>query len=418
MLNQTYINSSFFPFFLSVIPSKFLAVFFIFSLYFSSSAQYNNILISKDSTCLKPKELTLGIDNLSFIKDNEYFNLIADGYTLLGNQTEVSLKYQAHQNYRFTVGFYALKYFGIKNFEPLIPYVGLEIKKGRSRFNIGKLYTDQRHQLPDEIYAFERLLDDRRIEHGLQHRFNNNHWKTDTWLEWEQFIYKADHRRERLNFGQTTTFRQSLKHWKITIPLQIYLQHRGGQINVRDSDGSQVNNAVVFANSALGLTIENKLNKQMSFGVKYQYLRLDTNTDNPEELLFRSGFAHKWQAFVKYRYWHICVSHWNANKFVAPKGNDMFQSVSRRVEKYVDAQNQPADVFKYHTEPQRKLWILSTKYQKEIFQDLDLAFVVDIYYQLNRSSIQSVYYDSEVYHQWDYALGLYVSYRFDFNINK
>ncbi len=418
MLNQTYIYSSFIPLILSVVPSKFLAVFFIFFLYFSSSAQYDNLIISKDSTSLNPKKIVLDIDNRFFIKDNEYFNLIADGYTLLGNQTEVSLKYQAHKNYSLTAGFYTLKYFGTNNFEPLIPYVSLEIKKGHNRFNIGKLYTDERHQLPDEIYAFERLLDGRRIEHGLQHRFNDEHWQTDTWLEWEQFIYKADHRRERLNFGQTTIFRQTIKHWQLSIPLQIYLQHRGGQINVRDADNSLVNNAVVFANSALGLVIENKFNNRISLGFRYQYLRLDTNSDNPEELLFTSGYAHKWQTFIKYRHWQTYVSYWNANKFVAPKGNDMFQSVSRRVEKFVDNLNQPADVFKYHTEPHRQLLTLSTSYQKVIFPDLDLAFVVDVFYQLNRSSIQSAYYDTEVYHQWDYALGLYLRYRFNYNFSK
>ncbi len=412
-------NKSSIPHFLkSIILSKYTIEFYIFFLYFVSFAQYDNFLISNDSTNLKSKSLALGINNMAFIKDNEYFNLIADGYTLPGNQTEVSLKYQAHQNYRLTAGFYALTYFGTNDFEPLIPYVGLEIKKGHSRFYIGKLYTDDRHQLSDEIYAFERLLDYRRIEHGLQHRYKNAHWQTDTWLDWEQFIHKADRRRERLNFGQTTTFKQTFKHWQLTIPLQIYLQHRGGQINIRDADTDTVNNAVVFANSALGLALENKLNNRMSVGVKYQYLRLDTNTDNPEELLFTSGYAHKWQVFVKYRYWQTYVSYWKANKFVAPKGDDMFQSVSRRVEKYVDSQNQPADVFKYHTEPHRQLLTLSTRYQKEIFPDLDLAFVVDVYYQLNRSSIQSDYYNTEVYHQLDYALGLYLRYRFDFNLYK
>ena len=396
---------------------KFSGILLFFICY-AAAAQYDNLLISNDSTNFSPKTLALGIDNWAFVKDNEYFNLIADGYTLLGNQTEVSLKYQAHQNYRLKAGFYALKYFGTIGFEQPIPFVGLEIKKGNNRFYIGKLYTDDRHQLPDEIYAFERLLDKRRIEHGLQHRFKNKHWQTDTWLEWEQFIYKNDHRRERLNFGQTTIFRQTFKHWRLSVPLQIYLQHRGGQINVRSSGNNSVNNAVVFANSALGLSLENLLNNRTSIGLKYQYLRLDTNTDNPEELLFTSGYAHKWQVFVKYRYWQAFLSYWKANQFVAPKGNDMFQSVSRRVEKFLDNHNQPADVFKYHAEPKRQLLSFSTRYQKEVFPDLDLAFIVDLYYQLNRSSIQSVYYNSEVYHRWDYALGLYLRYRFDFNLNK
>ena len=77
----------------------------------STSAQYNKLLTKKDSINSTPKTLALVVDNLSFIKDNEYFNLIADGYTLFGNQTEVSFKYQAHRNYNLTAGFYALKYF-------------------------------------------------------------------------------------------------------------------------------------------------------------------------------------------------------------------------------------------------------------------------------------------------------------------
>ena len=383
----------------------------------STLAQYNDLLTTNDLNKIPAKNLVLNVDNLSFIKDNEYFNLIADGYTLLGNQSEVSLIWQAHQNYSLTGGLYALKYFGTPGFEPLVPFVGLEIKKGNSRFYFGKLYTADLHQLSGEIYAFERLLDQRRIEHGLQHRYKNEHWQTDTWLEWEQFIHKADKRRERLNFGQTTTFKQNFKQWELRVPLQIYLQHRGGQINVRTGNNN-VNNAVVIANSAIGFSLENKLNKLTSAGIKYQYFSHAVNTDNPEELLFKSGYAHKLQIFAKYRHWQTYLSYWQANRFVAPKGDDMYQSVSRRVEKYTDSQNRPVTVFSNHTEPHRKLFSLTTTYRKEIFKDLDLAFVVDAYYQLNKSSIQSAYYTSEVYHQWDYALGLYLRYRFGHSITQ
>ncbi len=391
-----------------------LLPFFVF---FSTNGQYNELLKTKDSTVSAPKTLSLGIDNLSFIKDNEYFNLMADGYTLLGHQAEVSLGYQAYQNYNFTAGLYALKYFGATGFEPLVPYVGLEIKKGNNRFYFGKLYTDDFHQLPDEIYAFERILDRRRIEHGLQHRFKNAHWQIDTWLEWEHFIYKGDNRRERLNFGQTTIFKQNFDRLQLRIPLQIYLQHRGGQINVR-TNPANVNNAVVIANTSIGLSLEKKLNYLTSAGVKYQYFRHDINTDNAEELLFKSGYAHKFQVFFKYRHWQTYIFYWQANRFVAPKGDDMYQTVSRRVEKYTDNQNQPVIIFKYHTEPNRRLSGFTTTYRKEIFKNLDLAFVLDAYYQLNRSVVQSAYYTSEVYHHLDYALGLYLRYRFDFRIMK
>ena len=392
----------------------FLLSFFVF---FSTNSQYNELLKTKVTDNLPPETLSLAIDNLSFIKDNEYFNLIADGYTLLGHQAEVSLKYQAHQNYNLTAGLYALKYFGTTGFEPLVPYIGLEIKKGNSRFYFGKLYMEDFHQLSAEIYAFERFLDRRRIEHGLQHRFKNRHWQTDTWLEWEHFIHKGDNRRERLNFGQTTTFSHNFDRLKLRIPLQIYLQHRGGQINVR-TNPAYINNAVVIANTSIGLSLEKKLNNQTKAGIKYQYFKYDINTDNPEELLFKSGYAHKFQVFFTYRHWQTCVYYWQANRFVAPKGDDMYQTVSRRVEKYTDNQNQPVAIFKYHTEPNRRLSGFTTTYRKEIFKNLDLAFVLDAYYQINRSTVQSPYYTSEVYHHLDYALGLYLRYRFDFRILK
>lgn len=395
---------------------KFFYILLLF-ISFSVVAQYNDMLIGKDSISFTPKTLSLVVDNLSFIKDNEYFNLIADGYTLLGNQSEMSLTYQAHRNYSLTGGFYALKYFGTTGFESPVPFVGLEVKQGNSRFYFGKLYTKDFHQLSGEIYSFERLLDQRRIEHGLQHRFANAHWQTDTWLDWEHFIHKGDDQREYLNFGQTTTFKQNFEQWKLRVPLQIYLQHRGGQINIRTGDNN-VNNAVVIANSAFGFSLENKLNNLTSAGVKYQYFHHVVNSDNPEELHFKSGYAHKLQAFVKYKHWQTYMTYWQANRFVASKGDDIYQSVSQRVEKYTNSQGQQVTVFKYHTEPHRKLFNITTTYRKEIFKELDLAFVFDAYYQLNKSFIQSAYYSSEVYHQWDYALGLYLQYRFDHTIMK
>jgi len=391
---------------------KFLFVFLWIG--FLVNAQYQNLLLPKYSTETEIKTLYLTFDNLAFFKNNEYFNLIADGYTLPGNKVDLNLNIKPHQNYKLSAGFSFVKYFGTDNFSDFTPYFQLQIIKQNNRLYFGKLYTANRHGLEDEIYAFERQLDKRSIEHGLQHRFKNKHWQTDTWLEWETFIFKGDSIRERLNFGQTTTYKTGYNNWQISIPLQIYLHHRGGQINIRNQN--PVNSAIVIANTAIGVGVEKKMKRNTKLGFKYRYLSHQINSDNTEEFIFKSGYAHKWQVYFKKKNWTAYLSYWQGHKFMSPKGNDMFQSVSRRVEKFLDNQGQPTRVFASHTEPNRELLYGTLLYRKEIFKELNLAFVVDVYYQLNSSSIVSPYYNSEVYRQLDYALGLYLNYRFDFKL--
>ncbi len=387
-----------------------------------SAAQVNDLLVPRpiDTTALPTETLYLQVNNLSFIKNNEYFNLIADGYTLLGNKLHPQLLYKPDPHYQLKAGIWLLKYYGRDRFSEAIPTFALEITTGKSRFYIGQLYTEDNHRLSDEIYDFERQLDARSLENGLQHRYNSRHWQTDTWLQWEHFIFKNDTLRERLNFGQTTTFRTQYKTWQIRIPLQIYLQHRGGQINQRGSYNAGLNNALVITNAALGLSLyKNQIfNTKIQLGLQYQYFMYSLNSGNPEELIFTSGHAQKWAVQVRYKHWQTGVSYWLAHKFVAPKGNDMYQSISRRVDKYLDAQNQPVNIFRYHTEPHRQLLRWNTRYQKEIFRHLQLAFAIDVYYQLNRAGVQNPAYTSTVQNQLDYAMGLYLNYRFDFKLAK
>ncbi|HFX17905.1 MAG TPA: hypothetical protein ENK64_02025 [Flavobacteriales bacterium] len=381
-------------------------------------AQHQNILVKNDSIRKNPGYLYLGVNNLAFIKNNEYFNLIADGYTLIGNKLDLNAIWKPHRNYQINIGFSTLKYAGRNDFEKSVPYIGLEINNRNSNFYIGKLYTNDNHLLPDEIYAFERHLDYRSIENGLQHRFKNAHWQTDTWLEWEDFIFKGDHLRERLNFGQSTIYTYQNKQWTLSIPLNIYLQHRGGQINKRVVGQNTINNAMVINNMSMGINLKRSIGVNKSIGISYAYLAHQINSDNTEELLFKSGYAHKWQLFFNYKYFNNYLGYWQGHQFVAPKGDDMFQSVSRRVEKFVDDQGKSIEVFKYHTEPNRRLLTWTTTYQKEIFNNLKLAFVLDLYYQLNHSSIQNSAYTSQVDHQFDYATGLYLLYKFDFKLLK
>jgi len=395
-------------------------IILIISLFFVGllQAQFQNVFSKTDSVTTQTKTIYLGFNDLAFVKNNEYFNFIADGYTLLGNDLLLDLHYRPHQAYQITAGVFLQKYFGLPNFEQPVPYFGLEIYNGHNTFYIGKLYTADNHQLADELYDFERHLDSRSVENGLQHRYKNTHWQTDTWLEWEHFIFKGDHRRERLNFGQTTVYRHHFGNWQWHPFLQIYLMHRGGQINLRTTDNNQKNNAMVIADYSMGTKLQYRFNKQFVIGFDYTFLGHRINSDNVEELHFRSGKAHKMRLFFKYKHWQNYAGYWQGHNFVAPKGNAMYQSISNRVDKYLDTQGNTIPVFKHYTEANRQLLTWTSVYHKEIYPHLHLGFVVDLYYQLNHSTIHSTVYSHQIDHQFDYATGLYLHYDFNFKLKK
>jgi len=397
---------------------KKLIFYFISGFYFAVFSQTEDLLVATDSTAYSSKTLSFRINDLSFIKNNEYFNLIADGYTLFGNRIDMEIRYRPHKNYDVSAGIMLLKYYGLNDFSASIPYFTLRIEDANHTYYFGKLYTDDNHHLSRQLYDFERHLDGRSIENGIEHRYNSPYWVSDTWLEWEHFIQKYDDERESLNFGHYSAYTFSADKWQLQFPLQIYAHHRGGQINKRSQETAGLNNALVVANLALGAEWKRKLVKNDYVGIRFDAFYHFINSDNTEEFHFENGKAYLWQIFYQNHYLQAGLNYWKSDQFVSPKGDDMFQSVSRRVDKYLDDNNQPVPVFAQYTEADRELLYASFAYKKKIYPDLYLAFSTDIFYQLNESRIESTVYNTTVSGQLDYAMGLYLIYRFDRSLLK
>ncbi len=394
---------------------KSIFVFLLTLFVFQSQAQEKGLLQQPISEA--PKEsIQFSFDDLSFIKDNEYFNLIADGYTLFGNKLDANFTYQKADKYQVSLGVVALKYYGMDDFIKILPSISLQYKQGNSRFYFGRLDTKDMHHLPEPIYAFERKLDNRSVENGLQHIYHSKYCHTDTWLEWEHFIQKGDAQRERLNFGQTTTFRFPVKSFDIVIPLSLYLMHRGGQIN-QHAPTTEVANAVVFANASAGLRLEKNIIKN-KISISYQYLLHSINSENTEEWIYRNGHAHWLQIDYNTKGWQYNFGYWQAHQFVGIKGDDMYQSVSRRTEIFVDDLGHPLPVFQAHTEPDRNLFTARVSYSYQLDKQLNFSLVADGFYQLNKSEIHHPRYTAQLQNHFDYALGLYVNYTFNHRVLK
>ena len=65
-----------------------------------------------------------------FTKNNEYFNKIADGYTLYGFQFSPYLTYQPSDKVRVDAGIYTQKDFGNKDFTEIMPFLTIMFEWG------------------------------------------------------------------------------------------------------------------------------------------------------------------------------------------------------------------------------------------------------------------------------------------------
>ena len=381
-------------------------IFFIVFLAHSVLQAQNPSGAVPDSSAVFEKGIFMEITDLSFIKNNEYFNLIADGYTLFGNRINPEIVYRPHPKYAVSAGVMLLKYYGLDNFTSTVPYFGLEIKDGNHTYYFGKLQSDDFHHLSRQLYDRERLFDARSVENGMEHRYQSKYWQSDTWLEWEHFIQKNDDKRERLNFGHYSRYRYFHDKWQFALPFQLYLHHRGGQINRRNTASAGINNALVVANMAFGLSLQREIFKHHQAGVQFDAFFHFINSQHTEEFIFENGKAFQWRLFYTHSNFKVHVNYWQSHQFVSPKGDDMFQSVSRRVEKYVDSDGNVIPVFATHTESDRKLLYGGFIYQNEIFKNLFLNFTTDIFYQLNESKIVTTVYQGHVSRHVDYNMGL------------
>jgi hypothetical protein len=70
-------------------------------------------------------------------------------------------------------------------------------------------------------------------EEGLQLVHRSGSVFSDTWINWEEFIFPGDNRREEFTFGESFRYFTGGKEvlLRFEFPLQLLAKHRGGQIS-------------------------------------------------------------------------------------------------------------------------------------------------------------------------------------------
>lgn len=273
----------------------------------------------------EPGLLALKIKSISFIKNNEYYNPLIEGYTMPGFFFQPELVYSPSSKISLKAGIHLLKYSGADKFTQVRPVFSTTLNlTEKTSITIGTLSGSDKHQLFDPHFNSERLYN-AYAEDGFQLTTVTDNLFNDTWISWENFIFKGDTTREVFTYGESFRYKSSpvadFVHFEV--PVQIQFKHFGGQIS------NYPEPVQTFFNLAAGLRINFDLaqKKYGLAGVEYlQFINNQLNGVSP------GGISHGYASWIrlhyKYKVLYIGAAYWKSHNFFAPNGDYIYSSVS------------------------------------------------------------------------------------------
>jgi hypothetical protein len=336
----------------------------------------------KDSPAVRSDSASLYFEftNSNFFKNNEYSNDILNGYTLLGFNAAPKLSYYLSKNTKITGGANFLKYFGKEPFHEINPVFQVQQKLTPDlSFIIGTINNSDRHALIRPLYHPELLLTDP-TEYGLQFLFQNTHFKVDLWLDWQRFITKKSDFQEEFitGFSSETQILSKNAPIELSIPLQMVIKHKGGQI------GEQDNPISTLANSAVGLSAKYPLAKKKFLEFENIIAGYNKITDKNKEP-FNKGLGLYSSLRLGLKAFNLNFSYWQGSKFLTIAGDPIYQSYSLKNDeklpkrKMLEAGLQYSKDFPYSTFVVNFQWIYDLMYNNP-----DYFAGLYLYINLNR----------------------------------
>jgi len=319
--------------------------------------------------------------NNNFFYNREYYNLIADSYTLAGHKLrfEGGLRPAPHWHVRGGAEVYA--YWGQNVPWRVKPLWYVAYRKDSAEFRMGYLDREGRHGIMAPLMQRDRVYLPEYGEWGMQYRRTEKRWDGEAWVAWQRFIFPGDTVREIINGGIRGDVRIWRRGpWRGILRGQWLVYHRGGQVNLKGRYLEGLNNMLTVFYGAGGLRV-----MYAAGGAEWEWFGYGlyhwVNTADAEDLIFGDGRA-LWTGIAwRYKGWTAGGSFWHANRFNAPTGEDIFQTVSRRVDKYLDDNDKPLPLFARHTEPVRNLWLAGASYGKDISRYMRVRGGLEFFFQ-------------------------------------
>lgn len=322
------------------------------------------------------------------MKNNEYFNKIADGYTLFGYQLNPKLIYFPSPNVRLEAGVFAWKDFGNAAYSQITPTFTLKYEKNNFAFLFGTLEGSLTHRLIEPLYDFERVIYDR-LEHGVQFIYSHRYFAIDTWINWEKMVYRGSPFQEVLTAGASGRLKVvDNQYWKINFPLQILTSHQGGQITTANLP------ALTLVNGTAGLHISKQLSTNGFFrNARMEHYYVFSKDLVPSPRPFQQGKGTYLNLALSTAWLEIMGSYWLGNAYVPSRGGPLYSSVSS------------SHSNEGHTEKLRELFILRLMHNTRLSEKLLLSARAEPFYDFNSQEIE-------------FSFGLYLNYKPMFLLKK
>jgi hypothetical protein len=351
----------------------FLIAFLTFSVP-ATYGQLDNQALEK-KLAVKPEydqDVRLGLDVLGFHKNNEYFNDIADGYTLFGYQLNPKLVYFPADFIRLEAGALLWQDFGTSRFHQVRPTFTLKLQKPHYQLLFGNLQAHVGHRYIEPLYDLEKVMLDP-LENGMQLIWHRDKLWLDAWIDWKKMIYRGDPFREEIAGGLSAEQRllQTPQGWRLSLPLQFTAQHKGGQI-----DTSPLPLLTVF-NGAAGLRLQKKTDHFFWKGWRTEnYYLVFKDFSNEYQLPFKQGQGLYLNAGIDTRVQNVMLSYWKGNGYITELGGKLFQSASTTL-------SHPD-----YSEKERQLLILRFSHDMQLAKDLTLTLRFEPLYDLTTPQLE------------------------------
>lgn len=267
--------------------------------------------------------VSVNIYSSAFFDNKEFTGDIKKGYTNPGFFVQPTLRYGMSQ-FNLNAGFHLLYLAGADSLAQFVPYLSLACNLTESvTMTVGSLKSRDNRSLPDALFKYERSYMNQ-PELGVEFNLTKPRLEGDLWINWERYIAKASPFQEEFTVGFVGRYRPSTfeqKHGFYVSALAL-TTHQGGQI-----DSS---NLPVTTLTNMGFTTGHRFNLMSGAtlaGVELSGYWSSDKSPTPH-IKYRDGFALHPRIMLEWPVVRLDLGYWYANKFVNPRGEELYGSVS------------------------------------------------------------------------------------------
>lgn len=299
--------------------------------------------------------------NCNFVWNNEYFNDVVEGYTLIGYHATPTLRYHFNKNIKIEAGVHLLKYSGIDSYSTVKPVYSATYQNKDFALIFGTLSGTANHNLQAPIYFFERYFTDN-LESGLQYLLKKSRVDLDLWVDWRNFIFENDNEQEKLTAGFSTQYYPVKNdNWKITVPVSVLLIHQGGQIDTSDI------HMKTAMNYSLGVNVLKPIPSKWITAVQGEVHFMGFSDNSPTvESIYEKGQGYLGNIQLKHNESFLEMGYWYGYHFLSVMGNPMYQCHSTLSEDKNQTERSLVNV---------KLFL-----DKRIYRGIHLSFLAETFY--------------------------------------